>query len=69
MTATLILVILGLLAGALYGVLRSHEEAKAEERARYRRIVSASSENRERINWPPRPRGEHSTPWKDRRPA
>lgn len=45
-------VVVGLLAGAIYALWRSHEEAKAE-RVKWQRIASAQSESRERIHWPP----------------
>lgn len=48
---------------------RAHEEQKAHHR--FQLIAQANSESRDRIggivNYPPRPSGTHSTPWKDRR--
>lgn len=48
---------------------RAHEEQKADHR--FQRIAQPNSESRDRIggivNYPPRPSGQHSTPWRDHR--
>ena len=49
MTLTIIALVLALLAGALYAVLKAHVEAK-DERQRFNRIAQANSESR---TWPP----------------
>ena len=70
MTLTAIALVFAVLAGSIYGVWLAHEQAKTDQRRqreKWQRIASASSENRDRIGGPPRPRGQHSTPWKGRR--
>lgn len=49
MTLTIIAIVLALLGGSLYALLRAHEEAK-DERQRFNRIAQANSESR---TWPP----------------
>ncbi len=62
MTLIALAVVLALLAGGLYGVWLSSEEARAE-RQKFHRIVSANSESRQ---WPA-PTGPKGGAWRDRR--
>lgn len=62
MTLTLIVVLLGLLAGSVYALWRAHEEAKAE-RQKFQRIAQANSESRQ---WPA-PCGPKGGDWQKRR--
>ena len=67
MTLTAIVVILIALTGALVLLvrrLRAQEEQKAETLAIERRLRQRYDHA---MNWPPRPEGTHSTPWKNRR--
>jgi hypothetical protein len=52
MIITIVAILLALLAGSVYGIVKAHEEAKAERR-KFQRIVSAS----ESKPWSPPPRG------------
>ena len=63
MTLTIIALVLALLAGALYAVLKAHVEAK-DERQRFNRIAQASSEAKP---WNPPPSGPKGGPWRNRR--
>jgi len=65
MTFTIIALVLALLAGALYAVLKANEEAK-EERQRFNRIAQANSEAKP---WNPPPRGPKGGDWRNRRKA